>query len=57
MSPERGKRMPETREQYERMADLFEKALLREKRINGELRALVNNLRQRIDALERSNQG
>ena len=44
----RGHRMPETREQYELMADVFEKALLREKEINSKLRADNANLRNKL---------
>lgn len=45
----RGKRMPDTREQYEIMADAFEKALLREKEINSKLRAQVNDLTNKLN--------
>ena len=38
----RGKRMVDTREQFEYVADLYERALLREKEINSSLRAKLN---------------
>jgi len=45
----RGKRMPDTREQFEIMANAFERALLREKGINSKLRTEVNDLRNKLN--------
>ena len=44
----RGKRMIDTREQFEYVADLYEKALLKEREINGKLRADNANLRAKL---------
>jgi|GEM_PF-3293485 len=42
----RGRRMPETREQFEEMADLCEQALLRKDTEIALLKARVNRLQQ-----------
>ena len=45
----RGKRMVDTREQFEYVAELYEKALLREKEINSKLRTKVNDLTNKLN--------
>jgi len=44
---EKGKRMPQTPEQFARMSEKYEKALLREKEENSRLRAKFNKLDQK----------
>ena len=44
----KGDRMPDNRYQYEIMARLFEKALLREQEINSKLRSQVNDLKNKL---------
>lgn len=44
--------MPETREQFERVAGLYDAALERERQENSRLRAENNRLRQKIEALK-----
>jgi len=43
----KGERMPQTPEQFARMAEKYEKALLREKEENSRLRAKFNKLNQK----------
>ena len=43
----KGERMPQTPKQFARMAELYEKALLREKEENSRLRAKLNELSQK----------
>lgn len=50
--PAKGQRMPETREQFERVAGLYDAALERERQENSRLRAESNRLRQKIEALK-----
>lgn len=50
--PAKGQRMPETREQFERVAGLYDAALERERQENSRLRAENNRLRQKIEALK-----
>ena len=45
----RGKRMVDTREQFEYVADLYERALLREKEINSTLRAKLNDALNKLN--------
>jgi hypothetical protein len=45
----KGHRMPETREQFNAMGDLYEAGYLREKKINSELRAENANLRNKLN--------
>jgi hypothetical protein len=44
----RGKRMIDTREQFEYMADLYDKALVKARKINGQLRADNANLKAKL---------
>jgi cell division septum initiation protein DivIVA len=46
--PARGEMMLKTKEQFERMAELFEKALLKEKEENSRLREKINGLEQKL---------
>lgn len=45
--------MPQTLEEWKRLGDLYEEALLREKEINSSLRAKINGLQQKISLLKR----
>lgn len=45
----RGHRMPDTREQFELMGDLYEQGFFEMIRETGLLRAEINNLKQKID--------
>lgn len=44
----RGKPMPQTKEEFEYLAEIYEAALLREREINSKLRADVNDLRNKL---------
>ena len=57
MSPEKGKKMPQTQEQYERMAFLCEQALLREAGENSILRVQINEMRQKVAAMSQKAAG
>lgn len=45
----RGQRMIDSRKQFELLASLYERALLREKAINGKLISTINSLRQKYE--------
>lgn len=45
--------MPETREQYEEMAQLFENALKRKDEENSKLRIEINKLKQKLEGYRR----
>lgn len=47
--PARGLPMPKTLEQFERIAELYESALLKEKEVNRRLREKLNKCEQKID--------
>ena len=49
METPKGKRMIDSREQFELMARLYERALLREKDINSKLRVALNDARNKLE--------
>ena len=57
MSPAKGKPMPQTPEQFQRMGDLYEKALLKAQAENSRLRAEVHELRAKLSAKKRPGRG
>lgn len=50
--PERGKRMIETREEFERVADLYEIALIKANHENSKWRNELNKKNQKISRLQ-----
>ncbi len=52
--PPKGRPMPQTPDQFKRMGDLYEKALLEARAENARLRVRVHDLEQRLSRIKKA---